>query len=66
MAYIPRHELRSGPLGSVLGMDHEYHVREAGPEVGAVSVVVPRGLGRVHVHAARTVQLHHRLAGNVR
>ena len=40
-AIEPGHELVGGPLGPVLGVHHEQHVREAGPEVGPVRVVVP-------------------------
>ena len=36
----PRHELVGGPLGPVLGVHHEEHVGEPGPEVGTVSVMV--------------------------
>ena len=32
--------LVGGPLGPILGVDHEQHVREPGPEVCPISVVV--------------------------
>ena len=35
-----RHELVGRPLGPVLGVHHEQHVREPRPEVRAVRVVV--------------------------
>ena len=38
----PGHKLVGGPLGPVLGVHHEEHVRETGAEVGAICVVVPR------------------------
>ena len=56
----PGNELVGWSLWPVLRVDHEEHVREAGAEVGAVGVVVARRLGRVHVHALRAVELHHR------
>lgn len=61
----PWDELIGGPLGSVLGVNHEEHVREAGAEIGSVCVVMPGGLGRVDVHTFRAVQLHHGLSWDV-
>ena len=57
-------ELVGGSLRPVLRMDHEEHVRKPGAEVRAVGVVVSRRLRRVHVHALRAVQLHHRFWKN--
>lgn len=65
-AVQPRYKLGGRALGARLRVHHEHHMREPGAEVGAVGVVVARGLGGVHLHAARTVQLHHRLARHVR
>lgn len=62
----PGHKLVGWSLGPVLGVHHEEHVGEACAEVGPVCVVMSGGLGRVHVHALGTVQLHHGLSGNVR
>ena len=56
---IPGDELVGRLLGSVLGVYHEQHVREARAEVGAVDVVMSGGLGRVDVHTLWAVQLHH-------
>lgn len=53
------------PLGPVLGVHHKEHVGESSAEVGPVRVVVPGGLGRVHVHTLRAVQLHHSLAWDI-
>lgn len=47
-------------------MHHEEHVRETSAEVRAICVVVPGGLGCVHVHALGAVELHHGLAWDVR
>lgn len=47
-------------------MHHEQHVGETGSEIRSVGVVVSGWLGRVHVHAFRTVEFDHRLAGDVR
>lgn len=62
----PGHKLVGRPLGPVLGMHHEEHVRETSAEVCAIRVVVPRGLGCVHVHALGAVELHHGLSWDVR
>ena len=61
-AVEPRHELVRRPLGTVLWVHHEEHVREPGAEVRAVDVVVPRRLGRVNVATFGAVEFHHRLA----
>lgn len=37
----PGHKLVGRPLGPVLGVHHEQHVRKTSAEVGAVRVVVP-------------------------
>lgn len=65
-AIQPWHKLVGRSLGSVLGMDHEQHVRKPGAEVGPVRVVVPGRLGGVNVHAFGAVELHHGLARDVR
>ena len=62
--YVPGDELVGRAFGSVLWVNHEEHVGEAGAEVGAVGVVMPRLLGGVDVHALRAVELHHGLACN--
>lgn len=46
-------------------MHHEEHVGKASAEVGAICVVMARGLGSVHVHALGTVRLDHGLAGHI-
>ena len=56
----PGNELVGWSLWPVLRVDHEEHVREAGAEIGAVGVMMPRRLRSVHVHALRAVELHHR------
>ena len=60
----PGNELVGWSLWPVLRVDHEEHVREAGAEIGAVGVMMPRRLRSVHVHALRAVELHHGLACN--
>lgn len=62
----PGHKLVGRPLGPVLGVHHEEHVRETSAEVRAVCVVVPRGLGCVHVHTLGAVELHHGFPWDVR
>lgn len=61
----PRDKLIGGPLGPVLWMDHEEHVREASAKIGSICVVVPGGLGCVDIHTFRAVQLHHGLSWDV-
>jgi len=61
-----RHKLVSWPLGSVLWVDHEEHVRESGPEICPVSVVVSRRFGSVDVHALGAIEFDHRLPRHVR
>ena len=64
--YIPWDELIVGRLfRSVLWVNHEQHMGEAGAEVGPIRVVMPRRLGCVHIHALWTVEFHHCLAGNI-
>lgn len=63
---LPRDKLVGGPLGSVLGVNHEEHVGETGAEIGSICVVMPGRLGRVDVHTFRAVQLHHGLSRDVR
>lgn len=62
----PGYKLVGRSLGPVLWMHHEEHVRETSAKVCAIRVVVPGGLGCVHVHALGAVQLHHGLAWDVR
>jgi len=62
----PWHKLVSWPLGSVLGVDHEQHMREASPEICPISVVVSRRLGSVDVHALWAVEFDHCLPGDIR
>jgi len=54
------------PFGSILGVNHEKHVREAAAKVGAVRVVVSRALRVIDVHTLRTIEFHHSLARQVR
>ena len=49
-----RAHLVGRPLGSVLRVDHEQHVGEPGPEVGAVRVVVPAS---VYLHSHQCVSV---------
>jgi len=60
-----RYELLGGWFRPALGVHHEQHVREASAEICAIAVVVPVALWVVDVHAFWTVELHHRLSGNV-
>lgn len=61
----PGHKLVGRSLGPVLRMHHEEHVRETRAEVGAVRVMVSRGLGCVHIHALGAIELHHGLTWDV-
>lgn len=60
-----RHELVGRALGTILGVNHEQHMRESGAEVSAVGVMVARAFGSGDVHTFGAVQLDHRLAGHV-
>lgn len=60
-----RNKLVGRALGSVLRVHHEQHVREPGPEVGTVRVVMPRGFWSVNVHALGTVEFDHCFARDV-
>jgi hypothetical protein len=63
---LPGYELIGRSLRSVLGMDHEEHVREAGAEVSSVCVVMLRRFWRVNVETFRAVELDHGLTWHVR
>lgn len=65
LLYSPRDKLVGGPLGPVLGVNHEEHVGETSAEIRSICVVVPGGLWCVDVHAFRTVQLHHGLSWDI-
>ena len=62
---VPGNELVGRAFGSVLRVDHEEHVREAGAEVSPVGVVVSRRLGRVGVLTLWAVKLHHGLSRHI-
>lgn len=65
MMNLPGNELIGWTFWSVLWMNHEQHVWESGSKVGAIGVVVLRGLRCVNVHALRAVELDHSLAWNI-
>jgi hypothetical protein len=53
-------------LRSILGMNHEQHVRKARAEVSTVRVVMLRRLGSVHVQTLGTIEFNHGLAWHIR
>lgn len=60
-----RHKLFYRLLWSIIWMNHEEHVREAGTKICAVTVMMSRTLWIVNVHTLGTVKLHHCLSGNI-
>lgn len=62
----PWDKLVGRPLGSVLWVNHEEHVWEAGAKICSICVVVPGGLRCVDIHTFRAVKLNHGLPWDVR
>lgn len=60
-----RNKLFHRLLWPIIGMNHEEHVGEARTEIRAVTMMVPRALWIVDIHALRTVQFYHCFTGNV-
>lgn len=63
---IPSDKLFRSPLRSILRMDGEKHMREAGSKVGAVSMMMSSRLWCVDILTTRTIDFHHRFTGNIR